>query len=81
MKLIFPASPLWNRRLRERGSATVLVLALVGVLVIYVNNNQATLGALKRDLRHVEQQQLKKFQAPPKPTPAVKPLSPAKPAP
>ena len=81
MNLIFTAPPLWHRRLRERGSATVLVLALVGVMVIYVNNNQATLAALQRDLRHVEQQQLKKFQAPPKATPAGKSLPPRKPAP
>lgn len=51
----------------ERGSATILVFALLAVMVLYLNSNQLALHSLKRDLRAVEQKQLKKFQPPPKP--------------
>lgn len=52
---------------RENGSATVLVFALLAIMVLYMNSNQLALHSLKRDLRVVEQKQLKKFQPPPKP--------------
>jgi len=52
---------------RENGSATVLVFALLAIMVLYMNSNQLALHSLKRDLRAVEQKQLKKFQPPPKP--------------
>lgn len=51
----------------ERGSATILVFALLAIMVLYMNSNQLALHSLKRDLRVVEQKQLKKFQPPPKP--------------
>ncbi len=54
-------------RTRQRGSATILVLALVAILFVYLNRNQLTLHSLKRELRLVEEKQLKKFQPPPKP--------------
>lgn len=52
---------------REAGSATILVFALLAIMVLYMNSNQLALHSLKRDLRVVEQKQLKKFQPPPKP--------------
>ena len=50
----------------ERGSATILVLTLLAILVVYMNSNQLALHTLKRDLRLIEQKQLKKFQPPPR---------------
>ena len=68
MKLPFNFEPsTFNARRRERGSATILVLALVAILFVYLNRNQLTLHAVKRELRLVEEKQLKKFQPPPKP--------------
>lgn len=60
-------------RARERGSATILVFALVAILVLYMNGNQLALHSAKRELRLLEQKQLKKFQAPPKPVQPVQP--------
>ncbi len=57
----------------ERGSATILVLALVAILVVYLNGNQIALHSAKRELRLLEQKQLKKFQAPAKSAPAARP--------
>ena len=48
----------------ERGSATILVLALVAIMMVFVTANQLVLHNLKRELRIVEQKQLKKFQSP-----------------
>ena len=60
---------------RESGSATILVLALVAILMVYLTTNQRVLHTLKREVRLVEQQQLKKFQPP-----AAKPVAvPARP--
>lgn len=74
MKLILKAElGMRNTKLRrqERGSATILVFALVAILVLYMNGNQLALHSAKRELRLLEQKQLKKFQPP---------ASPAKPA-
>lgn len=62
-----------EHRRRERGSATILVLALVAILVVYMNGNQLALHSAKRELRLLEAKQLKKFQAPPKPAKADQP--------
>ena len=58
---------------RQRGSATILVFALLAIMVLYMNSNQLTLRSLQRELRLVEAKQLKKFQAPAKTTPALRP--------
>lgn len=58
----------------ERGSATILVLALLAIMAVLLSANQLVLHNLKRELRLVEQQQLKKFQSP-----AAKPAPPARP--
>lgn len=61
------------KRTRERGSATILVFALIAILVVYMNGNQLALQSAKRELRLLEAKQLKKFQAPPKPEQPAKP--------
>ena len=58
-----------------RGSATVLVLALVAIMMVFLTANQLVLHNLKRELRLVEQKQLKKFQPPPA-KPAAPPARP-----
>lgn len=62
-------------RRRERGSATILVLALVAIMMVFLTANQLVLHNLKRELRLVEQKQLKKFQ-PPAAKPAAAPVRP-----
>lgn len=61
------------KRPGERGSATILVFALVAILVLYMNGNQLALHSTKRELRLLEAKQLKKFQAPPKPAQPAQP--------
>ena len=51
-------------RREERGSATILVLALLALMTVFLTVNQLVLHNLKRELRLVEQKQLKKFQPP-----------------
>ena len=46
----------------ERGSATILILALLAIMAVLLSANQIVLHNLKRELRLVEHQQLKKFQ-------------------
>ena len=58
----------------ESGSATILILALLALMAVLLSANQLVLHNLKRELRLVEQQQLKKFQPPTaKPAPPVRP--------
>jgi hypothetical protein len=59
----------------ERGSATILVLALVAIMMVFLTANQRVLHSLKREVRLIEQQQLKKFQPPPA-KPAAPPARP-----
>lgn len=56
---------------RESGSAIVLVFALVVILAAILASNQSILNQTKRELKLIEEQQLKKFQPPAKPVPAV----------
>ncbi len=49
---------------RESGSAAIIVLALMAIMAVYLTSNQLTLHNLKRDLKRIEAQQLKKFQLP-----------------
>ncbi len=41
------------------------MLALVAIMLVFLTTNQRVLHSLKREVRLVEQQQLKKFQPPP----------------
>lgn len=56
---------------REAGSAIVLVFALVVILAAILASNQSVLNNTKRELKLIEQQQLKKFQPPAKARPAA----------
>lgn len=64
-----------SSRRSARGSATILVLALVAIMMVFLAANQLVLHNLKRELRLVEQKQLKKFQPPPA-RPAAPPARP-----
>jgi hypothetical protein len=64
MNLPFNSKPQSRSPNLQRGSATILVLALLAILVLYMNSNQLALHTLKRDLRLIDQKQLKKFQPP-----------------
>ncbi|MEQ2008750.1 MAG: hypothetical protein ABMA26_18375 [Limisphaerales bacterium] len=65
----------YRSRRGERGSATVLVLALVAIMMVFLSTNQRVLHNLKREVKLVEQKQLKKFQPPPA-KPAAPPARP-----
>ena len=65
----------YQTRLGERGSATILVLALVAIMMVFLTANQLVLHNLKRELKIIEQKQIKKFQ-PPAAKPAAPPARP-----
>lgn len=64
-----------SSRESEGGSATILVLALVAIMMVFLTANQLVLHNLKRELRLLEQKQLKRFQPPPA-KPAAPPARP-----
>ena len=45
----------------ERGLATVIVLALLLLMMVFIASNSFTLATLKRDLNRVEQRQLRRY--------------------
>ncbi len=54
-----------NRNPSRRGSAAVIVLAVIAIVVIYTLSISVTLRQLRSDLKLIEKQQLKKFAAKP----------------
>ena len=46
----------------ERGFLVIALLALVAIMLIYINVNVRLLGNLKRELKLVEQQQIKRLE-------------------
>ncbi|MGA2866335.1 MAG: hypothetical protein ABSF95_17820 [Verrucomicrobiota bacterium] len=48
---------------RERGSAVIVVLALLAIVFIYIGYNVRTLHYLARELKLVERQQTRRLQA------------------
>ena len=46
---------------RERGSASLVVLAVLALVTLYILSNNLVLHHLKEDLKLVEKHQLKKF--------------------
>ncbi|HOX58973.1 MAG TPA: hypothetical protein PLC99_18980 [Verrucomicrobiota bacterium] len=48
-------------RHRQRGSAVIIVLALLVIMLIYVAGNIRTLQSLGRELRLIEQQQTQRL--------------------
>lgn len=50
-------------RQREEGVAVIVVLALLSIMLIFVNANTRALYSLGRELKLVEQQQIKRLNA------------------
>ncbi len=44
----------------ERGSAVIVVIAIVAILLIYIGGNLRTLHLLSRDLKQIEQKQIRR---------------------
>lgn len=57
--------PPQSSRERERGVAVIIVLALIGIIMLYLAANQHCLVGLKHQLRLTEQHQIKRLAAPP----------------
>ena len=52
------------RRLRgQKGMAVIVVIAILAILLIYIGGNLRTLHLLSRDLKQVEQKQLRRLSA------------------
>jgi hypothetical protein len=52
-------------RRREHGSAVLVVLVVLSIMLIYVNANLTLLSQLRSELKLIEQRQLEKFVRPP----------------
>lgn len=50
-------------RPRERGSAVIVVLVLLAIVLVYINGNLRTLHYLGRELRLIERQQTRRLEA------------------
>jgi len=51
-----------SARRGERGFLVIALLAIVAIMLIYVNINVRLLGNLKRELKQVEQQQIQRLE-------------------
>jgi len=56
--------PACRRRPRQRGSAVLIVLILLSMMLIYVNANLKLLWQVDRELKLIEKRQLLKFENP-----------------
>lgn len=65
-----------SRTRRNAGSATIVMLVLLSILLIFVLANLKTLGFLKRELNLVERSQTQRLQAEAR-SPSTAPLSPS----
>jgi hypothetical protein len=54
-------------RLRQRGSATIIFITLVSIMLVLVAANGRTLLLLKRDVQSIEQRQIQRLQRAPAP--------------
>jgi type II secretory pathway component PulK len=50
---------------RRRGSAVLVVLVLLALMMVFISANSFTLHSLKRDLHRLEQKQLRRYRAAP----------------
>lgn len=50
-----------SARNREKGGAVIVVLALLAIMLIFVNANMRALHSLGQELKLVEQQQIKRL--------------------
>ncbi len=55
-------------RRRQQGTAMIVVLALLAIILIYVADNLQTLHHLGRELKLLEQRQIRRLQAAPETT-------------
>lgn len=60
-----------SARCHEAGGAVIVVLVLLAIMLIFVNANLRALHNLGRELKRVEQQQIKRLNARTSPTNAV----------
>lgn len=68
MKL--PSAHTLRPRRHESGSAVIVVVALLAIIMMYVASNLRTLDNLEREVRLVERQQIHRLQAAARPTPS-----------
>lgn len=52
-------------RLRQRGSATIIFITLVSIMLVLVAANGRTLLLLKREVQSIEQRQIQRLQRAP----------------
>ena len=48
---------------RQSGSAVIVVMALLAIILVYVAGNLRTLNSLDRELKLLERQQIRRLQA------------------
>jgi hypothetical protein len=58
-----PSAP--SSRPGERGSAVIVVLALLVIMLLYIAGNLQALRSLDREVRLIERQQIQRVQTPP----------------
>jgi hypothetical protein len=66
MKIVSPRALAFSRRVRsprrrQQGTAMIVVLVLLAIVLIYVGDNLKTLSHLSRELKLVEQHQLRRL--------------------
>ncbi len=62
MKLRRPAHTIRNEEHPQRGSAVIVLLFLLAILLIYIGGNLRTLDSLGRELRILEQRQTRRLE-------------------
>jgi hypothetical protein len=63
MKLLSPHSNPAKVHRQQGGSAVIVVMALVAILLLYVAGNLRTLDHLSRELKLLEKKQVRRLQA------------------
>ena len=67
-RITFHEASLTPCRRRQSGSAVIVVMALVAIILVYVAGNLRTLHNLGRELRLIERQQVRRLQRATQPT-------------
>jgi len=60
-----PTTGNFRRCRRQRGSAVLIFLTLLSIMLVLVAANGRTLNSLKREIRLIEQRQVRHWQLPP----------------
>jgi type II secretory pathway component PulK len=63
MNIRIPSSRQARGRRDQRGMAVIVVIALIAILLIYISGNLRALHFLSRDLKQIEQKQLRRLRA------------------